>query len=266
MDTTTLRLSQEELLFVLRSVGERSIPGMGVARLPEVDEPTLDALTDAGARALIARSLLTFEQDRLKLDSSLFALVVACTHPEQMVSLAVMGAKLPVSQSYFYRVPRLHIHHTPDAFGTHNFELAADGDMGASTVATLLAEGPDEGSPSASYTLAQETLAVAEAQSRGGSGAEHALMQAGMPPAEAASLSNALREQRLNLIVQLIAQLQPVVEQVLFRVVVGEQHVWLVQGDTLEATQLTAQRLTMSQVRALLLERFTLMRSSEEAW
>lgn len=261
MDATTIRLSQEELLFILRSIGERSIPGMGVARLPEVDDATRDALTQAGGRALLARGLLTAGEDRLTLDSSLYAVAVACAHPDQMVSLAVTGVDLPPRQLYFYRVPELHVRHTPEAFGTHMFVMERDGDMGASEVAALLAAVPGREGSSAPYSLPQEALALAEERARGGARAEAILAEAGVAPADAASLAQAIGELQLNLIVQLIGRLQPVVEQVVFRVVVGAQDAWLVRGDSVEAERLTAQRLPVERIAALLAERFASLRA-----
>ena len=258
MEQTAIKLSQEELLFALRVIGEASILGMGGAGLAEADAATLSILTDAGGRALMARDLLVpGDHGQLVLDRSIYALTVLCAHPDQMVSLAVTQANQVPHQAFFYRAPELAVIHTPLADGIHHFEIAADTDMGLADVQRVLDSLPENDGQAITRTLAEAPLATAaELAPTDIDAAIRQLETAGMTALEARDFAAALAQPICNILLQLVYRFQPSVEQIVLKLIASPAGHWLAHSSQVTADEVTVQRMSRTEVHQTLLQYF----------
>ncbi|NNJ13238.1 hypothetical protein EKD04_023210 [Chloroflexales bacterium ZM16-3] len=266
MEPLTIRLSQEEVLFIIGAVHANNIPGMGSLAAIVTDEAMLATLRDAGGRALIARELLVPQDDGLSLDKGLYAIGLACTRPDQLVSLAITKAGGPTRQSFYYRVPEVAVLHQPDDLGTHSFSLSLASDMGAGAASAAPAALPDSSSDQGgTWHLPQAALAAAEDQARGGGAAAAALLSAGVDAPAAALLAQTLAAPDLNMVLQLVAQLQPTVTQTLLRLIAGAGGSWLVIGESLTDDTLEVRQVTRDMAAAMISESFKQFHASWQA-
>ncbi|MEO7908770.1 MAG: hypothetical protein ABIV47_03875 [Roseiflexaceae bacterium] len=258
MEQTTIKLTQEELLFALRVIGEASILGMGGAGLAEADVATLSILTEAGARALMSRDLLVSgDQGQLVLDRSVYAVILACAHPDQMVSLVVTQANQAPHQVFFYRAPELAVIHTPLADGIHHFEIAEDSDMGIANVRRILDSLPEIDGLAITRTLAEAPLATAaELAPADIDAAIRQLEPAGMTAMEARDFAIALAQPICIILLQLVYRFQPSVEQVVLKLVASPAGHWLAHSNQVAADQVIVQRMSLTKVHQTLLQYF----------
>ena len=237
MEQTVIKLSQEELLFALRVIGEASILGMGGAGLAAADAATLSILTDAGGRALMSRDLLVpGDQGQLVLDRSVYAVILACAHPDQMVSLVVTQATQAPHQVFFYRAPELAVIHTPLADGIHHFEIAEDLDMGLADVQRVLDSLPEIDGYAETWILPEAPLAAAaELAPADIDAATRQLETAGMPALAARDFAAALAQPICNILLQLVYRFQPSVEQIVLKFIASPTGYWLAHSSQVTA-------------------------------
>lgn len=258
MEQTIIKLSQEELLFALRVIDETRILGMDGTELAKADEATLNALTDAGGRALMARDLLTSgDNGQLIIDQGVYATVMVCAHPERMVSLAVLQQGQMPRQMFFYRVPEIAVTHMPLADGLHRFEIAEDSDMGLLAITQALEGLPDNNTHTPPQLLNEEDLTVAaELAPIDSAGAQQYLETAGMLAPDAQRFSAALARVTCTLLIQIVYRLQPTVEQVLLKLVADTSACWLASSDTEEPGRIIVQQVSHAMIDQTLRQLF----------
>lgn len=246
-DTVTYRLSQEELLLILRGLGAERLTGIGDSPLGPVDKDTEMRLLDAAGRALFARGLIAVdEKGHLGLDRGVSAAVSACVYPAQMVSVAHRRTNGAIEQRYFYRVPELAVAHSFPMNGIHDLELGVTSDMGSTIVRELLMGLPENELSTPPYPLKQAALAQAHKLADQGEGdaVTESLTSAGIAAEHARRLANALVAPVLRLVIQLIYRLSPTVEQKVLTLIGNDAGCWLVAADQLEADEVVVQGLS----------------------
>ncbi|HNT75745.1 MAG TPA: hypothetical protein PKH77_12085 [Anaerolineae bacterium] len=249
-DTVTYRLSQEELLLILRGLGAERLTGLGDSPLGPVDKDTEMRLLDAAGRALFARGLIAAdEKGHLGLDRGMSAAVSACVYPAQMVSVAHRRANGDIEQRYFYRVPELAVAHSFPMNGIHDLELGVTSDMGSAIVRELLMGLPENERSTPPYPLKQAALAQAHklADQGDGDAVTESLTSAGIAADHARWLAGALAAPALRLVIQLIYRLSPTLEQKVFTLIGNGAGCWLVEADQLEANEVVVQGLSAKQ-------------------
>ncbi|MFV9504534.1 MAG: hypothetical protein AB4911_08195 [Oscillochloridaceae bacterium umkhey_bin13] len=258
MENATIRLSYEEVLFILAAVNARTLPGLTPVTPTEPDAAILGLLRDAGARALIARDLLVPTGDQLSLDRGLYALALACTRPDQLGILSLTQGDKPPVRIFSYRVPELSVRHEPEAFGVHRFQITANHDFGLGVALAALAQLPaNEPSSGGPWQVSLSQLSEAEIQARTDRVAAQAILSTlGLPTLCATQLAAAFAQADLNLVIELMSQIQPEPRQSLIRVVAAAEHCWLFMGKSLNDPHVTIHMLSPNAANQLIRQSF----------
>jgi hypothetical protein len=255
----TIRLSQEELLFVLRTINVPSLPGMGEHPFGQSNEETIDALLSAAGRALMARNLLAIGTDNtLQIDQGIYAAATMCAHPEQMVALLIRHDSQVAQQHYYYRVPQLAVTHTISQPGLHDLTMATTSDMGQSLAYDVLQALPTGSDMSYNALISQEMLTtIQHLAHQDASTALLHLQEAGIAAEPARALIAVLAAPRIRLSLQFIARLQPTVEQNVLTVLADDTRCWIIHADSLHAAKVSVQSLPAAKVVQVVQSNFT---------
>lgn len=197
MNTETypsIRLTHEELLFLLWLLKTPTIFGLGEKPLEDLKPEISMLLVSAGERSLTARDLITRGEDgAVVLDPVLLALVGPALQPEQMLSLSrSTGQELP-AQYVYYRSHNIYCEHAMDAPGLHRFSGLAGEEEIDRRVQGRLFQKAHPGGQSAGLTLSQAALQQArEAAGQGESACAQSLRASGVSEPAALSLARAV--------------------------------------------------------------------------
>jgi hypothetical protein len=246
----TVRLSQEELLFVLRTINIPSLPGIGEQPFGQANDETITALLNAAGRALMARNMLAMgADDTLHIDQGVYAAATICAHPDQMVALLDRRRGQATQQHYFYRVPQLAVTHTIAQAGLHDITMATTSDMGQSLANEILQALPAGANMHYTARLTRDALAAIQqaAHEDAGTALWHA-HAAGIEAAPARVLVAALAAPHIRLSLQFVPRVQPTVEQHILTVVADDTTCWMIYAGSLQAEQVTIQSLPAAKV------------------
>jgi len=116
-----LRLSDEELIFILRAIGQESIPGLNQALL-ESNTDCNQKLLDMAGRVLVARKFIESDGNRIEIAKEILGIIYAAIYPAQMVNLTIQTPDALALHQNFYKVPEMLVAHT-QALRIHYFEV-----------------------------------------------------------------------------------------------------------------------------------------------
>ena len=238
--TTTIRLSQEELLFILKRtiIDAPSLPGLGENPLGEIDSATENLLLDAAGRALIARDFVVLDENNIpQIDSGVLSAISICTYPQQMVSLIYQNKEGLIQQHYFYRVPELAVKHTFPYSGLHDFEISAISDMGESIVQTLLNNAIVDSFSTPIYEIDQQILPAPQDVNILGHDQEiqDLLTAKGVARSHAEDLVRTFVAPRLRFTTQIVYQPPPEAKQEVLTLLAAD-NLWMVRAENPNAS------------------------------
>lgn len=201
-------------------------------------------LLEEAVRSLIGRGIVTVDAEGASVvDKQVQAAVVACVHPEQMVSLSYTEAAEP-QQCYFYRVQEFSVTHSFPEPGVSELRLESASDMGLEAVHGLLRALPPSTWRSQSYPLMQYWLAKAQRLSeKQADAAAGVLTDAGMALDDARALTGAFRAPSLRLVLQCFYQIHPIPEQRVLTVLADSGSCWLIGADALDTKTILVQAM-----------------------
>lgn len=134
---TSFKLTQPELLFLLRLLELPDLPGMGEKPWGELSVEQAEEHFRQAGLALQARGLVGVnDQQQPTADRGLIQALQCAAYPERMSSAAWRSASGDVAQVHHYRRDQAHVRqHSLD--GTHAFDLLDGSDMGLADMLAL---------------------------------------------------------------------------------------------------------------------------------
>lgn len=257
--TITIRLSQEELLFILRRtiLDAPSLPGLGANPLGEIDTTTENLLLDAAGRALVARGILALDADSVpQIDSGILSIISVCVYPQQMVSLIYQSEQ--VQQRYYYRVPELAVEHTFPYPGLHDFTVSTESDMGESVVRTLLSNITAGSSPTPTYEVAQQILPSPQDTDDLEHGREtlDLLIAQGVARDHAEDLVRTFVAPKFRLTVQIVYQPPPETKQEIITLLAADD-LWIVRAENPNAPLVKIRGASLEHVQQIFEQIYT---------
>ncbi|MEW5987854.1 MAG: hypothetical protein AB1791_14565 [Chloroflexota bacterium] len=123
--TVTIRLGVEELVYLLTTLGIKTLPGLGQNPVEGLTEDQAQRALAAGANSLRARGWLELSTDgnesRARLDPVVVALLGTCATAAQLLFIGRRPAAGPTSPYYVYLGPHLIVIHSSLSPGVHEF-------------------------------------------------------------------------------------------------------------------------------------------------
>jgi len=138
MDTTekiAIVFGQEELLYLLRTLGLPDLPGMGEKPWGEITRETSVLVLDAVGRSLFARGIVSFDgKGEIVIEKTVHAILTASVYARQIVLLTYAGQDDQVHQINYYRVPEFDVCQRVIMPWLYQFELQMRTDLGQQDV------------------------------------------------------------------------------------------------------------------------------------
>lgn len=226
---TQFRLSQEEVLYLLRSLGLPDLPGMGAQPWGHIPQDSALLVMETAGRGLVARGLVQVGEAQIFIDEALNQVLTASAYPLQMVVLTYSQDSAAVNRNY-YRGKDYDIeHHLPYPW-IHDFKTLSISDMGLGLVQKLVKEAKT-GQASPVFLIHQAKLD--EIRQAAASDVEFAaghLTESGLPEALAGRFASALTAPQVKLLVQAVYQVREEVLQNVFTILSEASSSWLVSA------------------------------------
>jgi hypothetical protein len=137
---TSLRLSQEELLFLVRLLNLPDLPGIGDKPWGEIDLDSAQRAYQAAGRGLLARNLTSINEDGdiISVDDSIKEVLTVSAYPDKMAAMQLDISEDLSDEIYYYNSADISIRHSFDEFKIHSFESHKNTDMGFSEINRLM--------------------------------------------------------------------------------------------------------------------------------
>lgn len=125
--TLSLRLSTEELVFILWLLNTPALPGMGGNPFGSASEEQIAAALSSAERSLRARRLVSKSEDgKIQMDEVVMALVGTCAVPEFSLVLTSESPEAGRLVHYFHATQFMAVEHSNPEPGIHVFEALED--------------------------------------------------------------------------------------------------------------------------------------------
>ncbi|HHH40814.1 MAG TPA: hypothetical protein ENK56_02270, partial [Chloroflexi bacterium] len=194
-------LGQEELVFLLRLLNARPMPGLGGDPLADLTYQERALVLATAEHSLRARGLLQVgEGGKPRVDAGVVALVGGCSVPDVsfLVTCHTDGGEEEARYYHLHRASRLLVEHTFPQPGVHRFTALRDQDELAARIAEVL-RLEDQSSPSCpAGRLRQDALVQAQESGEGISEIQAFLTENGLPQVTAGEMAQTLLRPLVN--------------------------------------------------------------------
>lgn len=200
-----LRLSQEELLYVLRLAGVPTLPGLDDDAITRLSDDQLSLILTAGENALRARGLLETDYGAEKgvaVSEVVLALVGTCVMGDSLVAVRHELLSGDGDARFYHLGEDLAVEHAVPWPGVHRFTATADRQAVVQRIAQQMALVAPEGNGHASAPSASAPLVVRESRLQRArdqavdrqdvAAAAATLREGGLSPSEAEGLAASL--------------------------------------------------------------------------
>jgi hypothetical protein len=232
-DKFSIIFGQEELLYLLRSLGLPDLPGMGDRPWGEIKQETAIFILDAVGRSLFARGVVSFDSHgEITVDRVVIAMLTASAYAKQSVLLTYQGKDGGTLQYVYYRVPEFDVRQHLIFDWVYGFELQTNTDLGRQSVEEWIAPIDTQFSTGVIQVASETFDRAREAATTGGASLSIPILEAaGIEKNITQELSAALAEPILSLRFQSVnAESNPVRRNV-FSILAGGNTCWLLTSD-----------------------------------
>ncbi len=129
-NTITLKISVEELLFLLFTLGYKTLPGLGDNPTAGLSEDQIQRAITSGFNALRAREWVQKSSDRdnapIVVDNTLVAIIGICATASHLMFISRQDASGLQETSYIHYGPHLTVIHAVHKLGVHEFTASTD--------------------------------------------------------------------------------------------------------------------------------------------
>ncbi len=222
--------SQEELLYLLRTLSLPDLPGMGEKPWGHIPQEQALLVMETVGRGLVAREVIKFGDSSMIVDENISRLLKTCAGPRQML---VMNYRVgnEVKSYNFFRGEAFDVEHDLPYPWVHRFQTIATSDMGQALLQSLLKNAPDC-SDSAVFEIAQTDLnEIQQNAANDLTQAAQLLQLKGLPDDEAGHLAHAFTSPTLKILVMAFWQMNPEAQGSVFSVLADNQSAWLIRTD-----------------------------------
>jgi len=230
---TTLRLSQEELLFLVRALSFPDLPGIGDKPWGDIDLDSAQRAYQAAGRGLLARNLTSIDEgDDVSVDESVTEILTTSAYPNNMAAILIEQGADQAEQIFYYGSEERSIRHSIDGFKIHSFESRKDTDMGFGEIDRLIPptkwkftsnifeidQGHFEQAVQAAQISKEDCVKI--------------LNKSGLDKDYIQHLSTTLARIEINIYLQLIYKLNPEIEQNTISFVWNSDSCWFIEYPT----------------------------------
>lgn len=234
--------SQEELIYLLRSLSLPDLPGMGEKPWGHIPQEQALLVMETVGRGLVARQVIEFGEASMKVDEYISHLLQTCAGPRQMLVINYRLGNETKSRNFF-RGETFDVEHDLPHPWVHRFASMEKSDMGRAMLQSLLKDAPDC-SDSAAFEIAQADLnEVQQNAAHDPVKATEFLQAKGLPNTEAGRLARAFASPALKLLVMAFWQMNPEAQGSVFSLLANHESTWLVKTDN--AGQAVTQVMTI---------------------
>lgn len=237
----SLRLSTEELLFLLWLLNTPSLPGMGANPFGNWTETEIAAALASAERSLRARCFISkTPEGQIQMDQVVMALIGACAVPQFSVCFVGETPQTGRVARYFHVTPFLAVEHTNPEAGIHFFTALPDTQAIFKRLEELL--GLDDHPAPSDLAVEVSLIALqeaAQAAQNGEAQAQQVIERCGVEKASAAALATTLTRIRLRATLVFIYNLrgeQPRSDGM--AILQGPNGFWLLQTEGEEANSI----------------------------
>lgn len=246
MSTTEIQFSQEELLYLLRSLNLPDIPGMGERPWGHIPQEQALLVMETAGRGLVARGIVRFGKTQIEVDNAVAQLLRTMAYPVQMTVLTYSLNAQAIPHNFF-RGKTFDVEHTLPYPWVHRLHMTPKSDMGESFVQGLLKDVPGSGE-SPAFSVPQQVLTAIRQDALETSQASDTLVEAGLPESMALSLIEVLTAPTSKVLVQAVYQLTEI-EQNMFSILANQDSCWVISAGKpgspmTQVMQVGPQRLT----------------------
>lgn len=137
MPRAEIKLSYEELIYLLTLLSIPSLPGLPPDVRSSVDGKTFDALMGAAERALRARDFLRVEDEEIIVESALMGILGFCARDHYSI-IATRTLPNDLHQTAYYHLRDTLKVRRHEQFGVHHFSLIEDADAALEDILALV--------------------------------------------------------------------------------------------------------------------------------
>lgn len=244
--------SQEELIYLLRTLSLPDLPGMGEKPWGHIPQDQALLVMETVGRGLVARQAIAFGEASMKVDENISHLLKTCAGPWQMLVLNYRLGNEAKSHNFF-RGETFDVEHDLPHPWVHRFDIIEKSDMGQALLQSLLENAPDC-PDSAAFEIAQTDLN--EVQQNAGNDPIQAaaiLQSKGMPNAEAGRLASAFASPALKILVMAFWQMNPEAQGSVFSLLANHESTWLIKTGNAEDMITQVMQVSKSKLREFIL-------------
>lgn len=225
-----IQLSQEELLYLLRSLGLPDLPGMGDRPWGHITQENSLLVMETAGRGLVARGFIHFGSDQIVIEENVRDLLTISAYPQQLVVITHnQGAE--ASQCNYYHGKDTEIEHRQSYPWIHQFRRGPTGEMGLPLVLGLI-ENINFGEPTPVFPIPQEKLEEARMLSgKDQQAAADVLSEMGVTLENSEKLTSVLASPKVKILLQAIYELKDPIQQTILSVLADEHSCWLISAD-----------------------------------
>lgn len=222
--------SQEELIYLLRTLSLPDLPGMGEKPWGHIPQEQALLVMETVGRGLVARQVIEFGEASMKVDEYISRLLQTCAGPRQMLVINYRLRNETVSRNFF-RGQEFDVENDLPYPWVHRFEIVEKSDMGRALLQSLLKDAPDC-SDSAVFEIAQADLnEVQQNAANDPDQAAQILQSKGLPGNEAGRLARAFASPTLKIMVMAFWQMNPEAQGIVFSLLANHESTWLIKTD-----------------------------------
>jgi hypothetical protein len=222
-----IEYSQEELLYLLRTLNLPDMPGMGDQPWGHIPQENALLVMETVGRSLVARQTIRFEQTQMVVNDKTAKFLKACVYPEQMLALTYNQDGNTINQNFF-RGPEFDVEHTQPYPWVHHFKVMPKSDMGFGLIQSILSDAPN-GESSPVFQVDQARLdQIRQMANHDVMLASQHLAEAGLAAPLSEKLAHALASPQIKLLLIAVYDLGEDVQQNMFSIFADDQSCWLI--------------------------------------
>ncbi len=220
--------SQEELLYLLRTLHLPDLPGMGDRPWGHIPQEQVLLVMETVGRGLVARQSIEFGDFGMKVKDDIISILKTCAGPHQMMVMSYSQGDETKSRNFF-RGDAFDIEHDLPHPWVHRFQITDRSDMGLSLLQSLVKNASD-GQSSAVFEISQTELdEIRQEAASNPQKAALALQSKGLTASEAGRLVDAFARPTLKVLAMAFWQLNPEAQGAVFSLLADNESTWLVR-------------------------------------
>ena len=222
-----ITFSQEELIYLLRSLNLPDLPGMGDHPWGHIPEENALLVMETVGRGLVARRIAQFGTAQMEIDADIARLLSECAYPRQMTVLIYNQGETAIHRSFF-RGAKYDVEHFLPSPWLHQFKVKPKSDMGLSLIQSLIKDAPN-GETGNVISVQQSRLdEIRQLAADDIAGASQQLLELGLTSAFAEKLANVFGAPKIKILLQAVYDLGKNIQQNVFSILADEVSCWLV--------------------------------------